>query len=96
MSILNYQENIDALWEYWFEELHNTKRWQNNHEGWIRCHPEEDIAARKGSTRMMRKEKKRREKLIGDAKKRVLYCEAMLREITHEVDLENENLLSAH
>lgn len=89
-NILDFQENIDALWDYWGKQLKTAKYWLNNDEGWIRCHPDEDIAARKGLIRIMRKEKKRRLKLIERHKKRILYCEAMLREIRHAVDEANE------
>lgn len=94
--LLDFQENIDALWQYWHGQLKSAKHWVENDEGWIRCHPEEDIASRKKYIRNLRKELQRRKESVERNKKRVLFTEAMLKEIEHEVNEVNEQVLSAY
>ena len=93
MSLLQFQENINALWSYWSIDKRECIKWRNNHQGWMNCHSDEEISTRKGYIRALRREKKRRVLLIKRYSERILYCEAMLREITQEVGDDNKEIL---
>ncbi len=89
-NLLDFYENTTALWRYWDEELARYKRWVATDEHWIRCHPEEDIASRKGFIRVLRKELKRRKSHIKFCQKRIVFVKAMLREIDSYAEETNE------
>jgi hypothetical protein len=95
-NLLDFQENIDALWQYWHGQLKSAKHWVENDEGWIRCHPESFIVFRKGYVRSLRRELKRRKASVEQSKKRAMFAEAMLKEIEFKVDETNERVLSTN